>query len=220
MTQVSESIVQTIESLERASSAPSLWGAMKAAATAFGYEWMLALKWSVAPPKTPLVVFNDTLAGFIEALGADEAMHANPHVSRALAEARPVSVRELFDASDGLIVPIKSEVQEGVVVLLGRAPDTSAIARSAMHLLSHCAFERAIALDSEPKRRDFGLLSPREAECLKWAAAGKTDAEIGAILSISPRTTRFHVENAKKKLGVATRIQAVAEALRLKAIAA
>ena len=63
-------------------------------------------------------------------------------------------------------------------------------------------------------------LSKREVECLRWAAAGKTDAEIGRILTISPRTTRFHIENAKKKLGVATRIQAVTEALRLRAIAA
>ena len=64
------------------------------------------------------------------------------------------------------------------------------------------------------------LLSPRETECLRWAALGKTDNEIGTILTISPRTARFHIENAKKKLGVATRIQAVTEALRLRAIAA
>ena len=71
-----------------------------------------------------------------------------------------------------------------------------------------------------PKRKEFGLLSPRETECLRWAALGKTDNEIGTILSISPRTARFHVENAKRKLGVATRIQAVTAALRRGMIAA
>jgi DNA-binding CsgD family transcriptional regulator len=63
-------------------------------------------------------------------------------------------------------------------------------------------------------------LSPRETECLRLSARGKTDIQIGRVLGISPRTARFHVENAKKKLGVATRVQAVAEALRIKVIAA
>ena len=44
-----------------------------------------------------------------------------------------------------------------------------------------------------------------------WVADGKTDFEVGKILSISPRTVRFHIRNAKTKLGVATRIQAVAK---------
>jgi DNA-binding CsgD family transcriptional regulator len=63
-------------------------------------------------------------------------------------------------------------------------------------------------------------LTPRELECLRWVAIGKTDAEIAVILSISPRTARFHVENAKLKLRADTRIQAVAQAMRLNAIAA
>ena len=50
--------------------------------------------------------------------------------------------------------------------------------------------------------------------------ARQTDSEIAQILSISPRTVRFHVENTKVKLRVKTRVQAVAEALKLEAIAA
>lgn len=53
-------------------------------------------------------------------------------------------------------------------------------------------------------------LSKRESECLRWVAEGKTDGEAGKILGISPRTVRFHINNAKDKPGVATRIQAVA----------
>jgi DNA-binding CsgD family transcriptional regulator len=44
-------------------------------------------------------------------------------------------------------------------------------------------------------------------------ADGKTDVEVGKILDISPRTVRFHINNAKVKLGVSTRIQAVAKRL-------
>lgn len=52
-------------------------------------------------------------------------------------------------------------------------------------------------------------LSPREAQCVRWAAAGKTNAEIGAILSLSVSTVRFHLRNAGAKLGAATRARMI-----------
>lgn len=53
-------------------------------------------------------------------------------------------------------------------------------------------------------------LSPRELECLQWAALGKSAWDIGCILGISRRTVVFHLENAKAKLGVRSTCQAVA----------
>jgi LuxR family transcriptional regulator, activator of conjugal transfer of Ti plasmids len=53
-------------------------------------------------------------------------------------------------------------------------------------------------------------LSPREFECLEWAAQGKSAWEIGHILGITRRTAAFHLENAKAKLGVRSICQAVA----------
>jgi LuxR family transcriptional activator of conjugal transfer of Ti plasmids len=53
-------------------------------------------------------------------------------------------------------------------------------------------------------------LSPRELECVEWAAQGKSAWEIGHILGISRRTAAFHLDNAKKKLGVHSICQAVA----------
>ncbi len=55
-------------------------------------------------------------------------------------------------------------------------------------------------------------LREREVETLTWAARGKTFEEIGAILSLSKRTVEFHLENARRKLGVATRTQALIKA--------
>jgi LuxR family transcriptional activator of conjugal transfer of Ti plasmids len=52
-------------------------------------------------------------------------------------------------------------------------------------------------------------ISPREIECLKWAAQGKSAWETGRILGISRHTVAFHLENAKTKLGVRSTIQAV-----------
>lgn len=59
-------------------------------------------------------------------------------------------------------------------------------------------------------------LSPRELECLEWAARGKTAWEIGCILGISRHTAAFHLDNAKAKLGVRTILQAVARLMAAK----
>jgi DNA-binding CsgD family transcriptional regulator len=60
-----------------------------------------------------------------------------------------------------------------------------------------------------------GQMTARESEVLGWVAVGKSDWAIGRILNISGKTVNFHVENAKRKLGVGTRIQAVIVALRI-----
>jgi DNA-binding CsgD family transcriptional regulator len=52
------------------------------------------------------------------------------------------------------------------------------------------------------------LLSPREFECLEWAAQGKSAWQIGRILGISHHTVASYLENAKEKLGVRTIVQA------------
>jgi DNA-binding CsgD family transcriptional regulator len=57
-------------------------------------------------------------------------------------------------------------------------------------------------------------VTPRESEILAWVAAGKSDWAIAQILNISGKTVNFHVENAKRKLGVGTRVQAVLLAMR------
>ena len=55
-------------------------------------------------------------------------------------------------------------------------------------------------------------LSRREVECLQWLASGKTLFEAAQILGISERTIRFHISNARERLGVATTVQAIVTA--------
>jgi DNA-binding response OmpR family regulator len=55
-------------------------------------------------------------------------------------------------------------------------------------------------------------LNEREVETLTWAARGKTSAEIAQILGLTKRTVDFHIDNARVKLGAATRIQAAIKA--------
>jgi DNA-binding NarL/FixJ family response regulator len=55
-------------------------------------------------------------------------------------------------------------------------------------------------------------LNDREIETLTWVARGKTSAQIAKMLDLSKRTIDFHLDNARTKLGAATRTQAAIKA--------
>lgn len=58
-------------------------------------------------------------------------------------------------------------------------------------------------------------LTERESEVLYWLAYGKTNKEIGEILTLSPRTVNKHLEIIFRKLSVENRTAAAAVAIRI-----
>ena len=58
------------------------------------------------------------------------------------------------------------------------------------------------------RTRGMNRLTVREAEILRWLAAGKSDAQIAAILGASPRTVQKHLQHIYEKLGVENRTAA------------
>jgi DNA-binding CsgD family transcriptional regulator len=58
--------------------------------------------------------------------------------------------------------------------------------------------------------RDDGLLSPREREVARLVLAGRTYAEIGDAIFISPRTAEHHIARIRRRLGVTTRSELLA----------
>jgi LuxR family quorum-sensing system transcriptional regulator CciR len=78
------------------------------------------------------------------------------------------------------------------------------------------AFEAARRLvRNGDKQSDFGLkqaaphLSNRQLECIVLAARGKSDTDAGQLLGISNQTVHQHIEAAKRRYGVATRVQLI-----------
>jgi len=68
--------------------------------------------------------------------------------------------------------------------------------------------EDAADADNEARLRErFGLTS-RECEVLLWVARGKSNRDVGEILSLSPRTVNKHLERIFVKLGVENRAAA------------
>jgi DNA-binding CsgD family transcriptional regulator len=56
-------------------------------------------------------------------------------------------------------------------------------------------------------------LSSRECEVLQWTAAGKSQIDIGVILTISSRTVEVHLRSARSKLSALSTPQAVGRAI-------
>jgi LuxR family transcriptional regulator, quorum-sensing system regulator LasR len=58
-------------------------------------------------------------------------------------------------------------------------------------------------------------LTPRERECLKWTARGKSTWEISQILNCSEAVVNFHMKNIRTKFGVTSRRAAAVIAAQL-----
>jgi DNA-binding CsgD family transcriptional regulator len=118
-----------------------------------------------------------------------------------------------FHLKEGLCIPIYGPRRYlAFATLAGDQLDKSPSSRAALHVMSLYTHNRLIKLMRAAARPSVDL-TRREVDCLQWVAQGKSDWEIGEILKISESTAHWYVESAKRKLGVATRIQAVMSAV-------
>ena len=73
------------------------------------------------------------------------------------------------------------------------------------------ALKRIKGVNSEPPEDAYVTLSSREVDIMEWVNLGKTNQEIGQILSISHNTVKNHLKMIFKKMNVISRAQAVAK---------
>jgi len=231
VTRVAEYLKQ-ISEIGTAGSAPEVWGQLKAMSAEFGATVLLVVAkedaegtafWHPARPSHLLQAVNEAARDpeFERLLAERSAVRLSQLPSREGALARLVELAA--DGGDAFVVPVgNGEGARAAVVFAGPALQQTQFARALMFIGACAAMNHAIGLGMPqvPGKRAPGALTERETECLRWLSVGKSDSEISIILGISPRTVRFHIDNAKVKLGAATRIQAVAKALREQAIAA
>lgn len=128
---------------------------------------------------------------------------------------------ENFGVRAAIICP--AYLPGGVIGAVVWASDDASFATEAT-FNEHAAALHALALhfvaaDHDHRARTSAAapvqLTRREIQCLKWGSAGKTDAEISVIMSISVPTVRFHMTNAARKLNVNGRSQAIYRAATL-----
>lgn len=222
---------ETLARVSTASSASSLWAGVKDFAGRHGYSHVAAVELGrLSAGHREAMLYSDAPQVF-EALDREIAPAHHPFIKRV--QSSPVAFlisdlrRELgtgrwcelladtVKKGDGLYVPVyKGQEPVAGFNFGGEDPDTSEITRSMLRIVAHAATERAFDLRHGAGTGLPAALSARESQCLRHVASGQADSEIGKLLGISPRTVRFHVDSAKSKLGVQSRVQAVAKALR------
>jgi|CXWL01.1.fsa_nt_gi LuxR family quorum-sensing system transcriptional regulator CciR len=82
------------------------------------------------------------------------------------------------------------------------------------HAMAVFAHERARQLLATAIAGGVPKLTARERECLALVARGKSDWVISCLLGVSEGAVNRTIERAKKRLGVATRTQAVVRAMQ------
>lgn len=125
---------------------------------------------------------------------------------------------EVFNAarewgySEGFITPVRaSDGSLGLISVGGECERLGDAERVFLQGISTAALHRAEAISTpEASSAVAKLLSRRERECVSLLLQGFTDREIGAVLGVSEATARFHIDNARRKLGARSRPQLVA----------
>jgi LuxR family transcriptional regulator, activator of conjugal transfer of Ti plasmids len=118
-----------------------------------------------------------------------------------------------FGIKSGFTIPIRTGF--GRVALLSLASESTNADCVAIRDETHAATAIAYVHINLARNRDDPLqtvdvsLSPREVTCLNWASIGKTQAEIASLTSLSEKTVRFYLEQARVKLGASNTTHAV-----------
>lgn len=117
---------------------------------------------------------------------------------------------------DGLIVPVHGPGGEFAVLSLSHG-ETERQAQSnvesdeaLIHLFALRFHSLARSLLDTPEQDASVDLTSREIDVMFWTAEGKSSWDISQILGISEATVNFHINSAKRKLGVYSKPHAVA----------
>ena len=143
----------------------------------------------------PHACLREALAGFDRAQMPMEVAHSRLELANALLSDRPevamAEARAALEAFDRLHAARHADAAAAVLRSLGARPSTGG--------------------------RGGGLLSKREVEVLELLGHGLSNPEISDRLFISRKTVEHHVGNVLAKLGLRSRAEAAAYAVRAKA---
>lgn len=140
-------------------------------------------------------------------LTGGSADHALPFVRAALSAESPV-----LALVSGARAALRDAVAPGAAAVLSARSGAAAI-RAAVAAIA----EGLLVWDPEDTRLGRvapAVLSPREVEILGAVAAGMSNKRIARQFEVSPNTIKFHLQAVFDKLGVASRAEAVAVAMR------
>lgn len=228
-----------IENIENASDIDELWSAIKRYCEGRGFHSMTYFAANIPA----LSIYNDILLStlpidFIEhyirqryceidpvMLAAKNRLapfdwadldHSPPNICRIRMEGRSAGI-----GRNAISAPMRGATGDSALLSVSSNMcdrDWGLLKRSYMRdvqLVALSAHERFLALAGATSAGRFAPLSPRESECLKWAATGKTIEDTATILSLSERVVRGYLDSARRKLDCVTKTQTAVRALLL-----
>ncbi len=230
---LASSVFDLVGRIAAESTVPGVWRTYLSAARQAGLSAGFACFMPADRDFSETIFANSMPAGWTENYATRGYAAEDPISRRAQREVRPViwtshdwddtatplqrQWRDDNIAADvrvGYVIPDRSQGHLKLISLVGENSDLHPLDLKTLHFAGIEALSRMQELGIKPPAPAKSPLSRRERECLKWIAAGKTDWEIGAILTLSEKTVNVYVERAKRKLGVQTRTQAIVHALR------
>ncbi|CAG4897939.1 Transcriptional activator protein LasR [Paraburkholderia gardini] len=165
-------------------------------------------------------------------------MHIDPTVSHCATRASPlVWSPEIFTTEPqqsmyeearayglraGVTLPVHGPRQEaGMLCFVNDSMPGDAFWRHVDVALPNLVLLRDLVIDTSQRyvsahtQELIPRLTPRERECLKWTARGKSTWEISHILNCSEAVVNFHMKNIRAKFGVNSRRAAAVIATQL-----
>jgi len=109
---------------------------------------------------------------------------------------------------------LRGILTQGAAAVLGFTSSSEVMRAAATAIGEGLAVWEPDEEPAEVPRAASTPLSPREREVLNRVAAGLPNKLIARELSLSPNTVKFHLQAAFDKLGVNSRAEAVAMAIR------
>lgn len=232
--------IEVFEVIERAQSAGDPETLVALMRPAFERLGATAFVWGRATgpngERAPRADVGETPGAWRAHYNAAQLAHRDPIFPRALRSPEPFTWRSAraggllpadgsevldqarsFGLEDGYVMPIHHlNGSTAAVVLYADQPLAWTPREGASaHMLAvyFAAISARLADAGSAAETNRVSLSRRQAECVQWVRAGKTDWEIGQILGLSEHTVAEHLEAARRRLGVKTRTQAVIEAI-------
>jgi LuxR family quorum-sensing transcriptional regulator LasR len=127
-----------------------------------------------------------------------------------------------FGLRSGITLPMHGPKGEaGMLCFVTDAATSPQLMRDFQNCLGQLTLVRDIAFDSAKRFLEghavpsIPSLTPRERECLRWTAQGKSSWDIANIFKCSEATVDFHIANIRQKFGVSSRRAAAVKAAQL-----
>jgi DNA-binding response OmpR family regulator/DNA-binding CsgD family transcriptional regulator len=151
---------------------------------------------------------------------AGRVLWCTPRAQELLCTLRAAAAKELTLPAS-ILEPLLRQRREGgrmparsQIVAAGRRVECTLMSTLGPDELLFRLCELGDVGDDRDRLQSSLSLTSREAEVLLWLSRGKSNRDIGAILTISPRTVNKHLQQVFEKLGVENRAGAAAQAVR------